>query len=59
MASYIKEIRNAYGFDDVAIVPGAVTLNPELADTSFSLGSCNFDTPFIAVSYTHLRAHET
>ena len=48
MASYIKEIRNAYGFDDVAIVPGSVTLNPELADTSFVLGTCTFDTPFIA-----------
>ena len=49
MSSYhVKEIRNAYGFDDVAIVPGAVTLNPELADTSFTLGECSFETPFIA-----------
>ena len=32
----IKELRRAYGFEEVAIVPGEVTINPELANTTFS-----------------------
>jgi len=27
-----KEMECAYGFDDVAIVPGSVTINPDQAD---------------------------
>jgi IMP dehydrogenase len=30
--------RRAYGFDEVALVPGGVTLNPEEVDISFALG---------------------
>jgi len=33
-----KELRRVYGFDEVAIVPGAMTINPDMTDTSFSLG---------------------
>ena len=44
----IKELRRAYGFEEVAIVPGEVTINPELANTTFSLGQHTFPIPFIA-----------
>ncbi|GMU39160.1 MAG: guanosine monophosphate reductase [Chloroflexota bacterium] len=43
-----KSLDQAYGFDDVAIVPGAVTTNPELVDTSFTLGEQTFPVPIIA-----------
>ena len=43
-----KPMRYAYGFDDVAIVPGAVTINPELCDVSFSLAGHDFKHPILA-----------
>ncbi len=42
------ELREAYGFDDVSIVPGDVTINPELVDTSFEIGGFKFSFPIIA-----------
>ena len=44
------ELKHAYGFDDVAIAPGEITINPELVDTTFNLAGLNFDIPFIASS---------
>ena len=44
----IKELRRAYGFEEVAIVPGEVTINPELANTTFSLGQHSFSMPLMA-----------
>ena len=43
-----KEIRRSYGFDEVAIVPGQVTINPEQADMSMSIGDLKFDIPVMA-----------
>ncbi|MCH7785942.1 MAG: GuaB3 family IMP dehydrogenase-related protein [Chloroflexi bacterium] len=43
-----KEIRRSYGFDEVAIVPGQVTINPEQADMSMSIGDLKFDIPIMA-----------
>ncbi|MCH8090598.1 MAG: GuaB3 family IMP dehydrogenase-related protein [Chloroflexi bacterium] len=43
-----KELRRAYGFEDVAIVPGEVTINPDLANTSFTLGQHTFSIPVLA-----------
>jgi IMP dehydrogenase len=43
-----KQMRRAYGFDEVAIVPGDVTINPELTDISFSLGDVKLRLPFLA-----------
>ena len=43
-----KEIRRTYGFDEVAIVPGAVTINPDQVDPSVKLGSFTFSAPFLA-----------
>jgi IMP dehydrogenase len=43
-----REARRAYGFDEIALVPGAVTVNPEEVDTTFSIGDVKLDIPFIA-----------
>jgi IMP dehydrogenase len=41
-------LRPAYGFDDVAIVPGVETLNPDDVDLSWSLGGQRFSIPIMA-----------
>ena len=48
MASNPKELDRAWSFDDVAIVPGAVTTNPQLVEPKFALGNFEFDLPIIA-----------
>ena len=44
----LKELERSYGFDEVAIVPGDVTINPEMASTQMSIGPYSFDSPVIA-----------
>ncbi|MCH2656318.1 MAG: GuaB3 family IMP dehydrogenase-related protein [Dehalococcoidia bacterium] len=46
----LKELHHAYGFDDVAIVPGDVTLNPELVKIGLNLGDHHFEIPFLAAA---------
>src|SRR5919199_1303304 len=41
-------LRPAYGFDDVALVPGALTIDPEDVDVSWQIGSHRFDLPVLA-----------
>ena len=48
MAAARKTLEHAYGFDDVAIVPGAVTTNPELVAPEFELGGRTFPVPILA-----------
>jgi IMP dehydrogenase len=43
-----KKARRAYGFDEVALVPGRVTVNPEEIDISTMLGGHRLDIPIIA-----------
>ena len=43
-----KELEHSYGFDDVAIVPGQITINPEMTTTQLQIGSCTFDAPMMA-----------
>jgi IMP dehydrogenase len=43
-----RKARRAYGFDEIALVPGEVTINPDEVDISFKLGNLNFDIPFLA-----------
>ena len=43
-----KELGRSYGFDEVAIVPGEVTINPEMTSTKMNLGGHSFEAPFIA-----------
>ena len=44
----IKELRRVYGFDEVAIVPGEVTINPELVSTDFPIDGITLKTPVLA-----------
>jgi len=43
-----RELRHAYGFDEVAIVPGDVTINPDQTDVSYTIGKHKFEIPIIA-----------
>ena len=46
-----KEMRRAYGFDDVAIVPGGThTINPALVELSLDIAQHHFDLPFVAAA---------
>ena len=43
-----KQLERSYGFDEVAIVPGQVTINPDLTSTKMSIGDLEFDIPVLA-----------
>jgi IMP dehydrogenase len=43
-----KAARRAYGIDEIALVPGQRTLDPALADTSWSIGNIERQIPIIA-----------
>src|ERR1039457_1057166 len=43
-----RKARVTYGFDDIALVPGTVTINPNEVDTSFQLGSHKIRVPILA-----------
>lgn len=45
-----KRARRAYGFDEVALVPGRITINPDEIDVSFALNGCRLDIPFLAAA---------
>ena len=42
-----KQLRQTYGFDEVAIVPGDVTLNPDQTSTEFSIEDHTFSFPIV------------
>ena len=43
-----KDMERAYGFEEVAIVPGDATINPDQTDTSLIIGSHKFEVPILA-----------
>src|SRR5687767_8741631 len=43
-----KQLRQAYGYDDVAIVPGVTTINTDQTDIGLEIGSVRLDVPIIA-----------
>ena len=43
-----KELGRAYGFDEVAIVPGQVTINPDMTSTQMTIGDLAFEIPVLA-----------
>lgn len=43
-----KQARRAYGFDEVALVPGRVTINPAEIDISTTLGGHKLEIPILA-----------
>ncbi len=45
-----KQLRRAYGFDEVAIVPGDVTVNPEQTDIELKIGDLTLAIPILAAA---------
>src|SRR5207248_11329262 len=45
-----KRARRAYGFDEVALVPGRITINPQEVDSFFELGSLRLAVPILAAA---------
>jgi len=43
-----KQLRRAYGFDEVAIVPGDITINPDQTNIDFKIDDFVFSIPIIA-----------
>jgi IMP dehydrogenase len=45
-----KRARRAYGFDEVALVPKGVTINPDEVDISVTFGSLRLELPILAAA---------
>jgi len=45
-----RKARRCYGFDEIALVPGDVTVNPNEVDTTWQLGKIKFKVPIIAAA---------
>jgi IMP dehydrogenase len=53
MAEWIgigRRARRCYGFDEIALVPGAQTVNPNEVDTTFSFAGKKFKIPILAAA---------
>ncbi|MFA4984358.1 MAG: GuaB3 family IMP dehydrogenase-related protein [Candidatus Omnitrophota bacterium] len=53
MAEWIgigRRARRCYGFDEIALVPGAQTVNPNEVDTSFEIAGKIFKVPILAAA---------
>lgn len=51
MAFYIgkdRKVRRCYGFDEVALVPGRITINPAEVDANWELGGKRYSVPIMA-----------
>jgi len=47
-APKFKQLRRSYGFDEVAIVPGDITANPDQTNIDFRIDKFTFSIPIIA-----------
>jgi len=45
-----RELRRSYGFDEVAIVPGDVTINPDQTNIDLKIDNFTFSTPILAAA---------
>ena len=45
-----RKARRCYGFDEVSLVPGKLTINPEEVDTGWQLGNLKFEVPILAAA---------
>lgn len=45
-----RKARRCYGFDEVALVPGSVTINPNEVDTSWKIAGRKFRVPILAAA---------
>ncbi|MCK4436977.1 GuaB3 family IMP dehydrogenase-related protein [bacterium] len=43
-----RKARRCYGFDEIALVPGSATVNPEEVDTGWQLGEFKLKVPIVA-----------
>lgn len=53
MAEWIgigKRARRCYGFDEIALVPGDITVNPDEVDVSWELAGQRFSVPILAAA---------
>jgi len=53
MAEWIgigKRARRCYGFDEIALAPGRITVNPDEVDTTWELGGKEFAVPILAAA---------
>ena len=53
MAEWIgigRRARRCYGFDEVALVPGMVTVNPNEVDTTWNIGDLKIKVPILAAA---------
>ncbi len=47
-SNQFKQLRRSYGFDEVAIVPGDITINPDQTNIDFKVDDFVFSIPIIA-----------
>ena len=45
-----RKARRCYGFDEVALVPGSVTINPDEVDTNWEIAARKFRVPILAAA---------
>jgi len=45
-----RKARRCYGFDEIALVPGAVTINPKEVDTNWELAGKKYKVPILAAA---------
>lgn len=45
-----RKARRSYGFDEIALVPGDITVNPNEVDISWTLKGVRFETPILAAA---------
>ena len=45
-----RRARRAYGFDEVALVPGDETIDPQDVDISWQVGEISFKIPILAAA---------
>ncbi|NQU45228.1 IMP dehydrogenase, partial [bacterium] len=45
-----RKARRAYGFDEIALVPGIQTLNPDEVDIAWEIGEHKIKIPIIAAA---------
>ena len=46
----VKQLRRVYGFDEVAIVPGDITINPDQTNIDFKIDNFVFSIPVMAAA---------
>jgi IMP dehydrogenase len=45
-----RKARRCYGFDEIALVPGDITINPNEVDASWEIGGLKFGIPILAAA---------